>query len=179
MPMPTLPMLSDEELSPRAAAVFNDIRATRGTEYVNNFWRVLANDPGLLERTWSSLKGTMAPGALDPITKELLYIAVSTANGCEYCIRSHTAAARAHGISDAILAELFAVVGMASQTNRLATGLQVPIDEAFLADRGPREEEEGETEPAAAGAPPSPRRPRRRTASAPARRTVRRRGRGE
>lgn len=129
--MSTLPLLTDEALSPEAAAVFADIRATRKSLYVNNFWRGLAHDPALLKRTWDSVKATMAPGALDPLTKEMLYIAVSITNGCEYCIRSHTAAARAKGLTEAQLLELIAVVGMASETNRLATGLQVPVDEIF------------------------------------------------
>lgn len=130
--MSVWPILEDSELSPRAAAVIADIRATRNTDFINNFWRVLANDPALLERTWASLKDVMAPGALDPLVKEMLYVAVSIANGCEYCIRSHTTAARAKGMSEAQLGELLAVVGMASETNRLATGLQVPVDDAFL-----------------------------------------------
>lgn len=129
--MSTMPVLSDEELSPEAAAVFADIRATRKTEFVNNFWRVLAHDPVALRRTWESVRQVMAPGALDPLTKELLYVAVSVANNCEYCIRSHTAAARAKGMSDAQFMELVAVVGMASETNRIATALQVPVDAAF------------------------------------------------
>ncbi|WP_067337363.1 carboxymuconolactone decarboxylase family protein [Stappia indica] len=130
--MSVWPVLEDSELSPRAAAVIADIRATRNTDFINNFWRVLANDPALLERTWASLKDVMAPGALDPLVKEMLYVAVSIANGCEYCIRSHTTAARAKGMSEAQFGELLAVVGMASETNRLATGLQVPVDDAFL-----------------------------------------------
>lgn len=130
--MSVWPVLEDSELSPRAASVIADIRATRNTDFINNFWRVLANDPALLERTWASLKDVMAPGALDPLVKEMLYVAVSIANGCEYCIRSHTTAARAKGMSEAQLGELLAVVGMASETNRLATGLQVPVDDAFL-----------------------------------------------
>ena len=129
--MSTMPVLSDEELSPEAAAVFADIRATRKTDFVNNFWRVLAHDPVALKRTWESVRQVMAPGALDPLTKELLYVAVSVANNCEYCIRSHTAAARAKGMTDAQFMELVAVVGMASETNRIATGLQVPVDAAF------------------------------------------------
>ena len=105
---------------------------TRNTDFINNFWRVLANDPALLERTWGSLKEVMVPGEIDPLTKEMLYVAVSIVNGCEYCIRSHTAAARAKGMSEAQLGELLAIVGMASETNRLATGLQVPVDTAFM-----------------------------------------------
>ena len=124
-------LLSDAELPPRAKAVFEDIRATRNTDYVNNFWRALAHDPALLERTWESVKQVMAPGALDPKVKELIYIAVSVAHACDYCIASHTAAARAQGMSEAELMELVAVIGMASETNRLATALQVPVDERF------------------------------------------------
>ncbi|MDF1488318.1 carboxymuconolactone decarboxylase family protein [Tessaracoccus caeni] len=129
---PMLPVLTDEELSPRAQAVFDDIRATRNTDFVNNFWRVLANDPANLERTWAELKELMGPGtSLDPLVKELIYVAVSTVNGCTYCVRSHTAAARAKGASDEQIAELHAIVGAASKTNRMAVGLQVPVDEAF------------------------------------------------
>ena len=129
---PILPVLTDDELDPRAAAVFADIRATRNTDFVNNFWRVLAHDPANLERTWAELKEVMAEGtSLDPLVKELLYVAVSTVNNCTYCVRSHTAAARAKGATDEQLAELHAVVGAANKTNRLAIGLQVPVDEAF------------------------------------------------
>lgn len=130
---PILPVLADEDLSPRAKAVFDDIRATRGTDFVNNFWRVLANDPANLERTWAELKDVMsAEGSLDPMVKELIYVAVSAVNNCTYCVRSHTAAARGKGATDEQLAELHAVVGAANKTNRLAIGLQVPVDEAFL-----------------------------------------------
>lgn len=129
--MATLPLLSDEEISAEARAVFDEIRAVRNTDYINNFWRALAHDPALLRATWDRLKVVMAPGALDPLVKELLYVAVSTANGCEYCIHSHTAAARAKGMSPEMHAELLAVVGMASQTNALATALQVPVDDSF------------------------------------------------
>lgn len=124
-------LLTDDEVSAEARAVFDEIRALRQTDQINNFWRALAHDPAQLRRTWDSLKAVMAPGALDPLTKELIYVAVSIANGCEYCIRSHGAAARAKGMSDAQLMELVAVVGMASQTNRIATGLQVPVDDGF------------------------------------------------
>ncbi|WP_075216759.1 carboxymuconolactone decarboxylase family protein [Mongoliimonas terrestris] len=130
--MSTVPVLADDALSPEAAAVFADIRATRNTDFVNNFWRALANDPALLKRTWESLKAVMGPGALDPKVKEMLYVAVSIANGCEYCIRSHTTAARAKGMTEAEFMELVAVVGMASETNRIVTALQVPIDPAFM-----------------------------------------------
>jgi AhpD family alkylhydroperoxidase len=129
--MSTVKVLADHELSPEAAEVFADIRATRKTDFVNNFWRTLAHDPATLKRTWESVKQVMAPGALDPLTKEMLYIAVSVAHGCEYCIRSHTAAARAKGMTDQQFMELVAVVGMAAETNRLVTALQTPVDEAF------------------------------------------------
>jgi AhpD family alkylhydroperoxidase len=129
--MPIVPLLDDETASPEARAVFDDIRKTRKTDFVNNFWRVLAHDPVLLRRTWESVKEVMAPGALDPLVKEMVYVAVSATNNCEYCIRSHTASARAKGMTDAMLMELLAVVGMANETNRLANGLQVPVDDAF------------------------------------------------
>jgi AhpD family alkylhydroperoxidase len=130
--MSTMPLIADADLSPEARAVFDDIRATRKSDFVNNFWRAMAHDPVLLKRTWESVKEVMRPGALDPLAKELVYIAVSITNGCEYCIRSHTAAARAKGMTDAQLMELIAVVGMANETNRLVNGLQVPVDAAFL-----------------------------------------------
>ncbi len=129
--MPTVRILSDDDLSPEARAVFDDIRATRKTDFVNDFWRALANDPKTLKRTWESLKQVMGPGALDPLTKEMLYIAVSIAHGCEYCIASHTASARAKGMTAEQHLELVSVVGMASETNRLVTALQVPVDEVF------------------------------------------------
>jgi AhpD family alkylhydroperoxidase len=132
--MPLISLVQDSELSPETAKIFADIRQTRGTEYVNNFWRALAHDPVLLKRTWESVKQVMAPGTLDPLTKELVYMAVSITNGCEYCIRTHTAAARAKGMTDRQLMELVAVVGMASETNRLATALQVPVDAAFKSE---------------------------------------------
>jgi AhpD family alkylhydroperoxidase len=126
---------TDEEVSrsPRVLAVFDDIRATRKSDFVNNFWRALANEPALLESTWSRVKEVMiAPGALDPLVKELIYIAVSTINGCSYCIHSHTAAARAKGMSDEQHAELLAVMGLAAQTNSLASALQIPVDPEFM-----------------------------------------------
>lgn len=129
--MPTVRLLADAEMSPAALAVIEDIRAVRKTDFVNNFWRALANDPATLKRTWESLKEVMAPGALDPKVKELIYIAVSVAQSCEYCIHSHTAAARAKGVGEAELMELFAVVGMAAETNRLVTAMQVPVDDVF------------------------------------------------
>ena len=133
--MATVKLWSDAEIKmvPRLQAVFDDIRATRKSDFVNNFWRGLCNDPALLERTWSNLKAVMvAPGALDPLTKELIYIAVSTINGCAYCIHSHTAAARAKGMTDAQYGELLAVTGMAAQTNALVTAMQIAVDKEFL-----------------------------------------------
>jgi AhpD family alkylhydroperoxidase len=117
--------------SPEVRAVFDDIKATRNVPDVNNFWKYLANDPALLQRTWESIKAVMAPGALDPLVKEMLYLAVSVSNGCEYCIASHSAAARKAGMSEAMFGELMAVVGMANETNRLANGYRVPVDAAF------------------------------------------------
>ena len=131
--MATVPLKSDETAGAEALAVFNDIRAKRNTDYINNFWRALANDPALLQSTWERLQQVMAPGALDPLVKEMIYIAVSTANGCSYCVHSHTAAAKAKGLSEAQHGELMAVIAMASQTNALATVLQVETDERFLA----------------------------------------------
>ena len=132
-PDPLLPLLSDEELPERSAKVFADIRETRNTDFVNNIWRVLANDPNLLEQTWSDVKGVLAEdGELDVLTKQMIYIAVSVAQGCNYCIRSHTAVARSLGLTDSQFAELHAVIGVAAKTNRLVQGLQVPIDEAYL-----------------------------------------------
>src|SRR5271156_5513562 len=133
--MPIVKLWTDAEVSanPRLRAVFDDIRATRKSEFVNNFWRALANQPGLLERTWASIKEVMIePGVLNPLTKELVYIAVSTANSCSYCIHSHTAAARAKGLSDEQYAEFLAVLGMAAETNTLANSLQIPVDREFL-----------------------------------------------
>lgn len=123
--------LNYEDASPRARAVFDDIKATRGVPDVNNFWKSLAHDPATLERIWANLKQVMAPGALDPLTKEMIYVAVSIANGCDYCTSSHTAAARAKGMSEAMLAELVAVVGMACQTNALAQAHRPEIDPQF------------------------------------------------
>ena len=131
--MGTVSLLADEDLSPEAAEVFAEIRAARQTDYVNNFWRALAHDPALLRATWDRLKVVMAPGALDPLGKEMLYVAVSTANSCSYCVHSHTAAAKAKGMTDEMQAEMLAVVGMAAQTNALVTGLQVEVDDAFKA----------------------------------------------
>ena len=112
-------------------AVYDDIMKTRGSDWINNFWKALANDPAMLRRTWERVKAVMAPGALDPLVKEMVYVAVSATNGCEYCTYSHTASARAKGMSDAMLMELMAVVGLANETNRLANGLRIPVDERF------------------------------------------------
>jgi AhpD family alkylhydroperoxidase len=128
---PLMPMIEIEDAPPEVRAIYDDIMQTRGTDWINNFWKVLAHDPALLKRTWESLRAVMAPGALDPLVKEMIYIAVSSTNGCEYCTYSHTASARAKGMSDAQLMELTAVVGMANQTNRLVNGLRPPVDEAF------------------------------------------------
>ena len=117
--------------SPQVRAVFDDIKAARKVDDVNNFWKHLANDPATLARTWASVKEIMAPGALDALTKEMIYLAVSVSNGCEYCIASHGAAARKAGMSEAMFGEVMAVVGMANETNRLANGYRVPIDPAF------------------------------------------------
>lgn len=129
--MAVVPILTDAAAGAEARAVFDDIRAKRQTDFVNNFWRALAHDPALLKETWERVQAVMAPGALDSLTKELVYIAVSVANGCEYCIHSHTAAARAKGMTEAQHGELLAVIAMASQTNALATALQVPVDPVF------------------------------------------------
>ncbi len=117
--------------SPEVREVYDDIMKTRGTDWINNFWKALANDPRELRRVWSNVKQVMAPGALDPLVKELVYVAVSATNGCEYCTHSHTAAARRKGMSDAMLMELMAVVGLANETNRLANGLRVDVDPQF------------------------------------------------
>lgn len=132
--MATVPLLTDEEAPAESRAVFDAIRAARGTDYVNNFWRALAHDPAALRTTWERVQAVMAPGALDPLVKELIYVAVSTANGCGYCVHSHSAAARAKGMTPEMHSELLAVIAMASQTNALATALQVPTDPLFLED---------------------------------------------
>jgi AhpD family alkylhydroperoxidase len=133
--MASVKLIEYREASAEVRAVYDDIMATRKTDRVNNFWKALASHPPTLRRTWESVKEVMAPGALDPLTKELVYLAVSATNGCEYCIASHTASARAKGMSDEMLGELLAVVGMANETNRLADGYQVEVDDAFRADR--------------------------------------------
>lgn len=124
-------LITDENASDDVLAVFSDIRKTRSTQYINNFWRLLAHDPKELKRTWEDLKRVMGPGTIDPLTKEMLYIAVSVANGCEYCIHSHTAAASAKGMSEEQYNELLSVISMAGKTNHLASALQVPVDEPF------------------------------------------------
>lgn len=133
--MATIKEPANVESNSRVKAVFDDIRTTRKADFVNNLWRTLAFDPALLESTWAEVKKLMAsPTLLDPLTKEMIYIAVSVANACTYCVHSHTAAARAKGMSDAQYAELLAIVSLAAKTNHLATALQVPIDEAFDAN---------------------------------------------
>lgn len=129
--MATCGLIAYEDASPEVRAVYEDIMATRQTDYVNNFWRALAHDPSTLKRTWESVKQIMGPGYLDPLTKEMIYLAVSSTNQCGYCIASHTAAARKAGMTDAMFAELMAVVGMANETNRLASGYQVETDARF------------------------------------------------
>jgi AhpD family alkylhydroperoxidase len=124
-------MIEYNDASPEVRAVFDDIMATRKTDWINNFWKALAHDPVTLRRTWESIKQIMAPGALDALTKEMIYVAVSVSNQCGYCIASHTAAARKAGMTDAQFGELMAVVGMANETNRLASGYQVEIDARF------------------------------------------------
>ncbi len=124
-------LLSYEDAAPEARAVFDEIKAARGVEDVNNFWKALAIDPPLLRRTWESLRAVMGPGAIDPVVKEMLYLAVSMTSGCAYCTASHTAAARAKGMTDAQYGELLAIIGMAAETNRLAEALRVPVDPQF------------------------------------------------
>ncbi|MBB4301084.1 AhpD family alkylhydroperoxidase [Rhodobium orientis] len=135
--MATVKILSDAdaEANPAVKAVFDDIRATRKTDFINNFWRGLANDPVTLKRTWEGLKAVMTGDtALSPVMQEMIYIAVSTANGCNYCIHSHTASARAKGMTDAEYSELLALIGLAAQTNHLVTAMQLPVDPAFLVE---------------------------------------------
>ena len=120
------------EASPEVKVVYDDIMKTRGVDWVNNFWKALANDPRQLARVWAQVKQVMAPGALDPLVKEMIYVAVSATNGCEYCTFSHTAGARKKGMTDAMFMELMAVVGLANETNRLANGLRMPVDAQFI-----------------------------------------------
>jgi len=129
--MATLGFIEYADALPEVRAVYDDIMATRQTDYINNFWKAIAHDPATLKRTWESVKQIMAPGALDPLIKEMVYLAISSSNGCGYCIASHTAAARKAGMSDTQFAELMAVVGMANETNRLVSGYQVEIDDRF------------------------------------------------
>ena len=129
--MATVKLIEYAEASAEVRAVYDDIMATRKTDRVNNFWKALAGHPPTLRRTWDSVKSVMAPGALDPLTKEMVYLAVSATNGCDYCVASHTASARRAGMTDDMLGELMAVVGMANETNRLADGYQVEIDDVF------------------------------------------------
>src|SRR5215469_12766319 len=129
--MTLVPLIEYGAAGAEVRAVYDDIMRTRGTDRINNFWKVLANDPPTLRRTWESLKAVMAPGALDPLTKELVYLAISASNGCAYCTASHAAAAKRAGMTREMLSELLAVVGMANETNALANGYRVPVDEAF------------------------------------------------
>ena len=129
--MSTLGLIEYTDASPEVRAVYDDIRATRKTDFINNFWKALAHDPATLKRTWESLKQIMAPGVLDPLTKEMIYIAVSVTNQCNYCIASHTVSAQNKGMTDAMFKEMMAVVGMANETNKLVTGYQVEIDQEF------------------------------------------------
>ena len=134
--MATLGLIEYEQASPEVRAVYDDIMATRKTDWISNFWKALAHDPVTLRRTWQSVKEIMAPGELDALTKEMVYLAVSASNQCGYCIASHTAAARKAGMTDRMLAELLAVVGMANESNRLASGYQVEIDDRFKTTSG-------------------------------------------
>lgn len=130
--MATVKLIQDNEVSGLAAEVFADIRATRKTDFVNNFWRALAVNPELLKATWEEVRGVMAvPGELDPLTQDMIYIAVSVANACSYCVHSHTASARAKGMSDTQYAELMKIISLAAKTNHLVTAMQVPVDDAF------------------------------------------------
>lgn len=135
--MSTVKPAADLEADPRVKAVFDDIRTTRRSDFINNMWLYLAFDPGLLENTWREIKAIMAtPSTLDPLVKEMLYIAVSATNGCSYCVHSHTAAAKAKGMSPEQHAELMSIIALAAKTNQLATALQVPVDPVFDADHG-------------------------------------------
>ena len=129
--MPTFGLIEYADAGPEVRAVYDDIMATRKTDWINNFWKVLANDPATLKRTWEDIKQIMAPGALDPLVKEMVYVAVSVTNGCEYCIAAHTAAARKKGMTTEMFHELMSVVGMANESNRLANGYRIEVDEQF------------------------------------------------
>ena len=130
--MSLVTLIEYRDASPEVKALYDDIMRTRGVDWVNNFWKALANDPAELARVWASVKQVMAPGALDPLVKEMVYVAVSATNGCEYCTYSHTAGARKKGMTEAMFMELMAVVGLANQTNRLANGFRMPVDPQFL-----------------------------------------------
>src|ERR1700744_4905786 len=127
-------LIEENEATPDVKAVYDDIKATRQTDWINNFWKALARHPPTLKRLWSNIKEVMAPGALDPLTKEMIYVAVSVTNNCPYCIASHSAAARAKGMTEAQYAELLAIIGLANETNRLANAYNVPVDAKFLID---------------------------------------------
>ncbi len=129
--MSTFGLIEYQEASPEVRAIYDDIMATRKIDWINNFWKAIAHDPALLRRTWESIKQIMAPGALDALTKELIYIAVSVTNNCTYCIASHTASAFGKGMTEAMFKELQAVIGMANETNKLVTGYQVEVDKQF------------------------------------------------
>ncbi len=129
---PMFPIVTDDVADERVSAVFSDIRETRNTDFINNLWRVLANDPAALEITWEEIKRVMGPGELSPMIKDLIYIAVSATNNCTYCVRSHTASAKAKGATDEMLLELQAVTALANKTNRIAIGMQVPVDDRFI-----------------------------------------------
>jgi len=129
--MAIVKLIEYAEARPEVRAVYDEIMKARGTDWVNNFWKALAHDPALLRRTWDEVRAVMAPGALDPLVKEMIYVAVSATNGCEYCTHSHTAGARAKGMTEAMLMEVLAVAALANKTNRLANGLRIPVDPAF------------------------------------------------
>ncbi len=130
--MSIVSLIEYEDANDDVRAVYDDIMTTRNIDWINNFWKALANDPASLKRTWESLKQVMGPGVLDPLVKEMLYVAISMSNDCEYCIHSHTAAARGKGMTDEMLMEVVAIVGMANETNKLVSGLRVPVDDVFL-----------------------------------------------
>jgi AhpD family alkylhydroperoxidase len=134
--MSTLGLIEYKDASPVVRAVYDDIMATRKTDWINNFWKAIAHDPAMLKRTWEDIKQIMAPGALDPLTKEMIYVAISVTNQCEYCIASHTASAKNKGMTDAQFKELMSVVGMANETNRLVAGYQVEVDGRFKPQTG-------------------------------------------
>ena len=131
--MALVKLIEYADAAPEVRAVYDEIMKARGVDWINNFWKALANDPAQLRRIWENVQQVMAPGALDPLLKEIVYVAVSATNGCEYCTHSHTAAARKKGMSDAMLMELLAVVGLANETNRLANGLRIEVDPQFSA----------------------------------------------